>query len=71
MSKKATIKSVGDIEREKQLGRNKFNSNKEYTEELAFGKGDGHVNDNAERIKQMGRSEYNSNNEYNDTKLDL
>ena len=64
MSKKSTLKTVADIEREKQLGRNDFTTNNEYGMDKTFYQNGGLSNDNVEREKQMNRSDYNSNDEY-------
>lgn len=71
MSKKATIKSVGDVEREKQLARNEYTSNNEYDMSKSYLDNGGLDNDNKERIKQMNRSEYSSNDEYGINKIDI
>lgn len=68
---KQTIKSVGDIERAKMLGRNEFNAGNEYDITDTFESKGGNANDAKERIKQMGRSEYNGNDEYGIDKVDL
>lgn len=71
MADKKTIKSVGDIEREKMLGRNDFNQSNEYEISKTYLTNGGNDNDNAQRVKQMSRGEFNANNEYGIDKVDL
>lgn len=71
MAKKETIKTVAEVERLKQLGRNDYNINDVYGIEDAEANIGGNDTDKQVRSFQIGKNEYNGNNPYGPNSLDI